>query len=392
MKSYDCAIVGGGMIGAACALSLAQQGLSIALIEQHPLEAFDQKAYDLRVSAISLASEHLLCQLNAWQFLAKNRICSYKRLGVWELDNIYTEFNSDDIGQSHLGHIIENRLLQQSLWQQIDKQSNIALFCPEKVLSIAEDDHGVAVKLASENLFVKLLIGADGANSKVRALANIGTTGWDYHHSAMLINVTSSIPQQNITWQKYLPSGPVAFLPLVSTSDEKSMGSLVWYQHKDEIKRLSSLSHEKLAEEIKATFPKQIGDIEVLSKGAFPLTRRHANQYIKNRVLLVGDAAHTINPMAGQGVNLGFKDIKALEHVIATAIGNGERWDCTKVLKQYESLRRKDNLMMMSSMDMLYQGFNHPSPLIKGLRNLAFLTVNKIPALKNKALAYACGL
>ena len=393
MGSFDCAIVGGGMIGAACALSLAQQGLSVALIEQHsPADFNSEQPYDLRVSAISLASEHLLAQLNVWELLSKERICPYKRLGVWEIDNIYTEFNSADIHQSHLGHIIENRLLQGSLWQEIDKQSNIKLFCPEKIISLEESNDEVKVELSTQTICVKLLIGADGANSKVRALANIGITGWDYQHSAMLINIKSSIPQQDITWQKYLPTGPVAFLPLQSLNPEESLGSLVWYHQKDEIKRLSQLSNETLTQEIRKTFPEVIGDIKVLNKGAFPLTRRHANQYVNSRILLIGDAAHTINPMAGQGVNLGFKDVKALERVIATAIGNGEKWDSSKTLKEYERVRRKDNLMMMSGMDMLYHGFNHPSPLIKGIRSLAFLTVNKLPLLKNKALAYACGI
>lgn len=394
MVEYDCAIVGGGMIGAACALSLAQQGLSVVLIEKYaPVPFNESQPYDLRVSAVSLASQHLLKQLGVWPSISKRRLCEYKRLGVWELETCYTEFNAETLKETHLGHIIENRLIQLALWEGITQQENVSLLCPEELISFTQSDTQVELKLSSKSLCCKMLIGADGANSQVRRLAHIGTTGWDYQNSAMLINVSSDITPQDITWQKYLPTGPVAFLPLQNISDEQvSYASLVWYHHKDEIKRLSTLSNEQLTTEVLQNFPDQIGEIKVLDKGAFNLTRRHANTYVKNRVLLLGDAAHTINPMAGQGVNLGFKDVKALEKVICTAIGSGECWDSPNVFKRYETLRRTDNLMMMSSMDVLSSGFSHPSPLIKGLRNAAFMAINKLPVLKSKALAYACGI
>ena len=407
MKNFDCVVVGGGMVGAASALALAQLGLTVALVEQYEPKTFDNgQNLDLRVSAISLASQYLLEQLGAWSQVEQWRACPYKRLGVWEQEYAYTEFNAKDIKQKHLGHIVENRLLQLSLWQQIKLQSNIELFCPENLVSLSQDANKAILTLKNNQLTAKLVVAADGANSKVRQLVDIGITSWDYQQSAMLINVKTQLPQQDITWQQYLPSGPVAFLPLskTSVSDEYSLGhveqggyaSLVWYHQRDEIKRLSALPNQQLQQEILAVFPKRLGQIEVIDKGAFELTRRHANTYQKNRVLLLGDAAHTINPMAGQGVNLGFKDVKALQSVIANAIANGECWHENNVLKRYEILRRKDNLLMQSTMDVLYHAFSHPSPLIKTLRNVSLLAVSKVPLLnsvvKNKALAYACGI
>ena len=150
---------------------------------------------------------------------------------------------------------------------------------------------------------------------------------------------------------------------------------------------MSALSNQQLQQEILQHFPQRLGNIKVIEKGAFPLTRRHANTYQKGRVLLLGDAAHTINPMAGQGVNLGFKDVKALQTVIASAIGNGECWHKPDILSRYETMRRKDNLMMMSTMDALYASFSHPSPAIKFMRNLGLSVASKVPFLKNKALA-----
>jgi len=399
MKNFDCVIVGGGMVGAVSALSLANLGLTVAIIEQHQPDSFDKtQSLDLRVSAISLASEHLLTQVEAWPQLQQWRLCPYKRLGVWEHQASYTEFNAADIKQSHLGHIIENRLIQLSLWQQIKKHQGITIFCPASLLDFSSANKEVEITLVNNenlekiNIKSKILIAADGANSQVRKLANIGITGWDYQQSAMLINVETKTQQQDITWQQFFETGPVALLPLPGKSELGGYASLVWYHQKGEIKRLSALSNEHLQAEILQNFPQRLGNIKVINKGAFPLTRRHANTYQKGQVLLLGDAAHTINPMAGQGVNLGFKDVKALQTVISTAIANGECWYQPNVLSRYETMRRKDNLLMMSTMDALYSSFSHPSPVVKFLRNVGISVANKVPLLKNKALAYACGV
>jgi 2-octaprenyl-3-methyl-6-methoxy-1,4-benzoquinol hydroxylase len=419
MKYFDCVVVGGGMVGAASALTLAQLGLRVALVEQSEPEPYSaEQNSDLRVSAISLASQQLLEQVDAWSQVTQWRACPYKRLGVWEQSYAYTEFNADDIEQKQLGHIVENRLLQLALWQKVNIHTNIDLFCPYNLVDLSQDATQVSLRLKNAtssvetNITTQLVIAADGANSQVRKMVDIGITAWDYQQSAMLINVKTEKPQQDITWQKFLPTGPIAFLPLTRTplakvalseeslskgnTEQGGYASLVWYQQRDEIKRLSALSNQQLQHEITTVFPKRLGEIEVITKGSFPLTRRHANSYQSQRVLLLGDAAHTINPMAGQGVNLGFKDVKALQTVIASAIGNGECWHNIDVLSRYETMRRKDNLLMMSTMDALYHSFSHPSPLVKTLRNVSLFAINKVPfintVVKNKALAYACGI
>jgi 2-octaprenyl-3-methyl-6-methoxy-1,4-benzoquinol hydroxylase len=425
MKNFDCVIVGGGMVGAASALAIAQLGLRVALVEQFEPEPFSsEQSLDLRVSAISLASQHLLEQLGAWRQVTQWRACPYKRLGVWEQAFAYTEFNADDIKQKHLGHIVENRVLQLALWQEIKTEANIDLFCPHQLVKLSQDSEQASLTLKNTtslketDIIAKLVIAADGANSQVRQMADIGLTTWDYQQSAMLINVKTKMPMQDITWQKFFPTGPVAFLPLTrepttqdisekdnseknssitdSTTEQGGYGSLVWYHQRDEIKRLSALSNQQLQQEITAFFPKRLGEVEVVGKGGFPLTRRHANSYQNKRILLLGDAAHTINPMAGQGVNLGFKDVKALQTVIASAISHGECWHNIDVLSRYETMRRKDNLLMMSTMDALYHSFSHPSSIVKTVRNMSLLAINKVPfinmTVKNKALAYACGI
>lgn len=388
MSQFDCAVVGAGMVGATTALALAELGLKVVLIDKYQPKPFAmEQSFDLRVSAISVFSQTLLTQLGAWQQIQQWRLCPYKRLGVWENESSYTEFDCENINQPYLGHIVENRLLQLSLWQQIEQQKNITLLCPEELITYHMLEDNVHLTLSTQNISAKLLIAADGANSQVRKLANIGTTGWDYKQSAMLINVETELVQQDITWQQFYETGPVAMLPLSGQN-----ASLVWYHKKDEIKRLSELSSQALTNEIHKHFPKKLGKIKVINKAAFNLTRRHANNYVKNRVVLLGDAAHTINPLAGQGVNLGFKDVKALQMAFATAIGEGKSWYGNETLMAYERARRSDNLLMMTTMDLIYKTFSHPSPLIKGIRNLGLMAANKAPILKDKALAYACGV
>lgn len=399
MKSVDCIVVGGGMVGAAAALSLAHLGLSVVVVEKEKPKAFDnEQPIALRVSAISLASQHILEQLNAWHGLDDKRIAPYRRLGVWETELSYTEFNADSIGQSHLGHIVENQAIQLSLWQQMEQHDNITVLCPAQVESLTYQTMSISnnpncsfltpiLTVDNQPIHAKLLIAADGSNSYIRDLAGIGCTGWQYQQSAMLIHVATECDQQDITWQQFSPSGPMAMLPLPG-----KMASLVWYHDKQEISRLCALSNEVLTEQVQLQFPDRLGAITVLKKASFPLKRQHANQYCLNNVVLLGDAAHAINPLAGQGVNLGFKDVKALQAIIATAIGEGDVWFTPQVLNAYEKERRSDNALMMTAMDAMYKGFSNDLPLFKLLRNAGLFAAQRVPMLKEKALKYACGL
>lgn len=388
MKKVDCIIVGGGMVGAATAIALADTGLTVAIFERKEPVPFEQsQPFDLRVSAISVASEQLLSTLGAWQMIEGLRSCPYRKLGVWESELSYAEFDSSTINQPRLGHIIENRLIQLSLWQLCIAHRHIEIILGDEIKRI-EQEQSVAQVTTDNNQFqAKLVIAADGASSFTRKLAGIGCTGWNYNQSAMLINVETQLPQQDITWQQFTPTGPVAMLPMPGNN-----ASLVWYHQRDKIKQLAQLSNEELTEQIHLNFPERLGKVKVVDKGYFPLTRQHANQYYAGRVVLVGDAAHSINPLAGQGVNLGFKDVKALQQVIASAIADGKAWDSVEVLSNYQSARRKDNQLMMTAMDSLYATFSNDSPILKAVRNFGLFAAQRAPILKDKVLSYACGL
>ncbi|QDF74495.1 FAD-dependent oxidoreductase [Shewanella marisflavi] len=386
----DVVVIGGGMVGAATALGLAQLGLSVAVVEAYAPQAYDsEQALDLRVSAISVASEQLLERLGALASLGEMRQVAYKGLETWELDACITQFHSDQIGASHLGHIVENRLVQLALWQQFEQHEQLSLLCPAKVSQFERMDEGVRVKLEDgSEIETRLLIGADGANSQVRQWAGIGVTGWDYGQSAMLINIATAQEEQDVTWQQFTPKGPRSLLPLPGKH-----ASLVWYDDASRIAQLQSLSNQALFEQIDAHFPKRLSrEFKVLSKGSFKLTRRHVQRYYDDHLVILGDAAHTINPLAGQGVNLGFKDVSALIDTFADAIANHKCWWDRAVLKSYQCKRYSDNQLMMTTMDLFYAGFSNNLLPLKVLRNGALKLANMDGPIKQKVLKYALGL
>lgn len=389
-KTFDAVIVGGGMVGAAAALGLAKQGLQVALIENEAPAGFDSSApADLRISAIGCASARFLQKLGAWGAVEKMRSVPYRRLETWEVDGSEVKFDAQSLGLPELGFMVENRVLQLALWQQFEALTNLTRFCPAKLRHLLQhDDKTWSLQLTTGDLLrTKLVIAADGANSLVRQLAGIGVDGWEYRQHCMLINVETETPDQDVTWQQFFPSGPRAFLPLFG-----HQASLVWYDSPQRIRYLKTLNMQQLTTEIMQAFPARLGTVKALSAGAFPLVRRHAQRYVLPGLVLVGDAAHTINPLAGQGVNLGYRDVEALLSVLEKARDHDEAWSSEKVLLRYQGQRRLDNLLMQSGMDLFYTAFSNDLAPVKALRNLALMTAQRAGALKTKALKYALGI
>ncbi|MBT1444646.1 FAD-dependent monooxygenase [Shewanella sp. JM162201] len=392
MIEQDVVVIGGGMVGAALAAGLADKGLSVTVIESQTPAEFDMaQPLDVRVSALSVASEKLLASLNAWQGVMARRAVTYLGLETWEMDGCITEFHARQIGASHLGHIVENRIVQLALWDALKALPKVTIKAPAAVSGFERsvDTDGIRVMLDSgEVLHTRLLVGADGANSMVRSFANIGVTGWDYAQSAMLINIATECDEQDVTWQQFTPEGPRSLLPLPGKH-----ASLVWYDDVHTINRLAKLNNGELAEAIRANFPSRLdGRFEVLSKGHFKLTRRHAQRYFEPNLVLVGDAAHTINPLAGQGVNLGFKDVTVLLEEITRALSGGECWYDGRVLKRYQDRRWKDNQLMMTTMDAFYAAFSNDLLPLKLIRNAALKLANQGGFIKREVLKYAMGL
>ncbi|WP_105900966.1 2-octaprenyl-3-methyl-6-methoxy-1,4-benzoquinol hydroxylase [Vibrio gangliei] len=393
MTKFDVVIVGGGMVGAALALGLAKQKKSVALVEGRAPQSFEHsQPMDLRVSAISKASVDLFKKLGAWESVTSKRVTPYLGLETWEHPECRTRFHAKEIGLDKLGYMVENRIMQLGLWEQFSQHPNLTLFCPSNLDKIEFGVESNTVILdTGERLAAQWVVGADGANSKVRQQANIGITAWDYRQRCMLINVAlPNLPDgrvRDVTWQWFTPSGPRSFLPLASTQDGIQQGSLVWYDSPKRIKQLQSMSPESLRQEVLTHFPQELGDIQVLQAGSFPLTRRHAQAYFANRCVLVGDSAHTINPLAGQGVNLGFKDVSVLLDTIADKGLEGNL-----AFVDYEKQRRRDNLLMQSGMDFFYKTFSNEILPLKLMRNVALKAAEHSGEIKKQVLKYALGL
>ncbi len=387
---FDVVVVGGGMVGAAVACTLGGSSLKVAVIESSPPTPFNpDQPHDLRVSALSIASKHILETVGAWEGVLNRRFCPFRRMRVWETVGD-TEFCSDDIDYPELGYIVENRVTQLALLDRLQEFNNVELICPVSIHKI-NYSAGFNSELELANgrvLTAKVLVAADGGQSRVRQAVGLGVTSWDYKQHALVIYIETAYEQQDITWQRFVPSGPQAFLPLTG-----HYGSIVWYNSPDEVNRLKALSFEDLKNELVAAFPECLGKVNsVLGMASFPLKRQHAQNYVKPGVVLVGDAAHMINPLAGQGVNIGLLDAAALGEVLMDATNKGFEISNLDVLKRYEKLRRNENLKMMTVMDIFYQVFSNEVKPVKFLRNLGLGLAERILPAKNKVMRNAMGL
>jgi len=389
-EKYDVVIVGGGMVGAAVACSLGGSLLKVAVIENSPPAPYaPDQPHDMRVSALSIASKNILETVGAWEGVVNRRFCPFRRMRVWETAGD-TEFCSDDINYPELGYIVENRVTQLALLERLHAFDNIELICPVSIKKInyVTGKPGEVELEDGRILSANVLVAADGGQSRVRQTVGLGVTSWDYKQHALVIYIETAYGQQDITWQRFLPSGPQAFLPLTG-----HYGSIVWYNSPDEVNRLKTLSFDALKDELVASFPDCLGQVNnVLGVASFPLKRQHAQSYVKPGVVLVGDAAHMINPLAGQGVNIGLLDAAALGEVLLEAAKEGLELGSLTVLKRYEKMRRNENLKMMTVMDIFYQVFSNEVLPLKLIRNLGLGLAERILPAKNKVMRSAMGL
>ncbi|ANE55958.1 FAD-dependent monooxygenase [Methylomonas sp. DH-1] len=388
-EQIDVVIVGGGMVGAALACSLGGSRLKVVVVEAQTPEPFSaDQPHDLRVSALSIASKNILETVGAWEGVTSRRYCPFRRMRVWENAGD-TTFDSTDISYPELGYIVENRITQLALLDRLAAFDNVELLMPQAIKRIDYD--GAQSVVALENgreLQAKLLVAADGGHSRVRQAVGLGVTSWDYNQHALVIYIETAYPQQDITWQRFVSSGPQAFLPLTG-----NYGSIVWYQSPDEVRRLQALPFEQLRAELVGAFPECLGEVkQVLGVASFPLRRQHAQAYVKQGVALVGDAAHMINPLAGQGVNIGLLDAAALAEVVVDAYSRGKSFADVSVLRRYEAMRRNENLKMMTVMDVFYRSFSNDILPVKLLRNLGLGLAQRITPARNKVMKAAMGL
>lgn len=389
---YDLIIAGGGMVGSALACALGQSDLKIALLEGLPLERIRPgDNLDARVSAISRASQRIFAAVGAWDGMTAWRVSPFREMRVWDATGSgQIHFDSATIGEPLLGWIIENRVIQYALLERARQLPTVDLLCPAALEAVqALDNNCWRVQLNDERVFTtRLLVGADGAQSKVRQWANIDTGGWNYDQSAVVANVRSTAPHQQTAWQRFLPTGPLAFLPL-----HDGRCSIVWANPPEQADALVALDDAAFADALTAAFDRRLGTIvDVGPRAAFPLRLQHAHAYVKPGIALIGDAAHVVHPLAGQGVNLGLLDAATLAEVLLDAITTGHDIGSLRVLRRYERWRKGDNLLMMAMMDGFKRLFGASLPPVQLLRNLGLSLTNATGPLKNLIACRAMGL
>jgi len=389
-------IVGGGMVGATLACALGGSSLKIAVIEAHKSD-FDwpEGSHDIRVSALTHASQHIFENIGAWDSMLQDGAEAYNKMHVWDATGQgQIHFDSIDVGQANLGHIIENRIIQKAVQTRLADFDNIDLFMPVKLAAMeindsADNSWGARVMTSDGvELTTSLLVGADGANSWVRKQADISLSSWAYHQTAVVCNVTTSESHQDTCWQQFMPEGPLAFLPLAD-----GQSSIVWSTSEEKAQSLLEMDEQHFNEELQMAFGSTLGRIQLNSeRGGFPLRLRHANQYVKEHLALIGDAAHTVHPLAGQGVNLGLLDAVVLAEEILQALENKRPIGALSILRRYERRRKSDNMAMLAAMDGFKRLFSNNITPLRLLRNSGLNIADKFNPVKKLMIKRAMGL
>jgi 2-polyprenylphenol 6-hydroxylase len=390
-SQFDIVILGGGMVGAAMACACRGRGWRIAVLDGAPPQrTWPAGEVDLRVSALSRASQRVLERLGAWPRMAELGVSVYREMHVWDaVGGASIHFDSAELGEPNLGHIVENRITRLALWELLESADDVTLLCPASVdvLSIAEAGARIILADGSE-LDARLVVGADGRDSLVRTVLGIGTGGWGYDQRAIVCNVEPAHWHRETAWQRFLPTGPLAFLPLAD-----GRCSIVWSADEARAEALLALDDAAFIGELEQAFEQRLGPIlSIGPRAAFPLRLQYAKSYVRPRAALVGDAAHAIHPLAGQGVNLGFLDVAALVDALEHARAQQRDIGGLATLRRYERARRGDNLLMLAAMDAFKRAFGNRIPPLVAARNLGLFAADQVGPLKRAFMREALGL
>lgn len=390
-KKHPVVIVGGGIVGATAACALAQAGITVTLIDAHnPAREWPAEPLDIRVSALTRASQNILQAVGAWPAMQQRGVGPYDHMHVWDADSAgMLDFDAADTEFTELGHLVENRVTVASLWDRLESFPDASIVCPAKVadLQIASDNAKVVLD-DGQILAAELVIAADGRDSALRQMAGIQTTGWEYKQDGLVATISTEKSHQFTAWQRFLPEGPLAFLPL-----KNGQCSIVWTLSHQTAQAYLSLSDEDFLQQLEQASDGVLGKmLAVGPRGAFPLRFQYAKQYSADHFVLIGDAAHAMHPLAGQGANAGLLDAAAIAELIIKAQQANRPLGSHKLLRQYERWRKGDNLAMMSSMDIINKMYTVQNEVSRQLRGTGMSWVNHSTGLKNYFNRYAMGL
>ena len=382
----DVAVVGGGVVGAAAALALAGQGLRVELLEAAAPRPWDRGRRDLRVFALAADNAALLDAIGTWEAIRSARAQPYRRMRVWDAGGgEELDFDGDAFGREALGWIVENGLLQDRLWAALPA-AGVEVHCPARVAALEQDGDGVRLALEDGGrVDARLAIAADGGDSALRRMAGIGSSGRDYGQRGVVGYVRTQLPHQDTAWQRFLPGGPLAFLPC-----GEGLSSIVWSLPDGEAARVLELDDRAFAAELTRAFGARLGEVQAHSpRAAFPLRLRLADTMFAGRLLLLGDAAHVVHPLAGQGVNLGLRDVAGLRELVRAA---GAGWDSPHRLGRWARRRRSENAVAAYAFDGIDRLFSNDAVLPTLLRGHLFGAAARVPPVAHALWRRAAGV
>lgn len=388
MQNLDVTIVGAGSAGLTLALLLAEQGLKVALVEKgaEPLPA--TPAY-LRVSALNPASQRVLAHLGVWDGIAA-QAAAYQHMQVWDADSFgRIHFAAEPPQPADLGWICDNEAIRQQLYQKVQQQPAIRCYFAAQIQQLVQSEREVLLQLSSgEILLSELLVGADGVNSYVRQQLQLPLTHWDYQQDAIVAVIHCDEPHQATARQVFLPTGPLALLPL---PDPKHC-SIVWSAETSRASELMALDDAAFARALTAASQSVLGCLTLTTaRSVHPLRMRYASDWVRGRVVLVADAAHSIHPLAGQGMNLGLMDVTALAELLGKQQQAGKPLFAPRVLQAYQRWRKAEAQSMIAAMEAFKRGFSNEQPALKFLRGAGLLLADKLPFVKQQLMAQALG-
>lgn len=386
---FDVIIVGAGLVGASLAAALKDSGLHVALIEgRAPAALAQDESWDSRIYAINPANARFLDQVGVWRHLNQSRITPVHEMHIWG-DNAAArlDFSAYQAGVEELAFIAENRLLQDGLWRALQGQPNVAVFCPAACSALEVGDEAVILTLRDGSMLrAKLIVGADGRESWVRANAGIEANPRAYGQDGVVANFETEKPHNNCAYQWFREDGILAYLPLPGNRI-----SIVWSAFDALSQELMALPPDEFCSRVQEAGRNTLGQLRLIAPpAAFSLRLLNLEHLVKPRVALIGDAAHNVHPLAGQGVNLGFQDAQQLARVLRQKESQRDCGDAL-LLRRYERARKEDILAMQLVTDGLQRLFNNPDPLLRALRNSGLSLANHLDGLKNHLMRHAIG-
>jgi 3-demethoxyubiquinol 3-hydroxylase len=393
-RRTDVAIVGGGVVGAACALALSQQGLQVTLIEHAEPQAWSSAQPDPRVYAFAPDNAALFESIGVWAAVRDARAHSYRYMRVWDAaGGEELRFDADAFAVRQLGWILEHALLQDRLWAAL-RQSNVVVRCPARVVALEQQADSATLEL-DDGLRVeaRIAIAADGGRSTLRELAGIAAKTEAYGQQGVVAYVATARPHEDTAWQRFLPTGPLAFLPCAPWPDAPHVSSIVWTMPDADAMRVTALDDAAFAEDLTRAFASRLGDCRPLSaRIAFPLRRQLADAYVAGRVLAIGDAAHVVHPLAGQGVNLGLRDVSALRDVVVDAQTKRSDWAAPHRLQRWARARRSDATASAYAFSAINRMFSNDDLAATLLRGHVLGLAGKLAPLNRALWRHAAGV